>query len=561
MKEQCKYRQRKAALYNERSSWIEHWRDVSKVLLPRNGRFMLSDRNKGDKVHNNIYDSTGTKALRTLAAGMMSGMTSPARPWFRLATSDTNLMEYGPVKVWLDHVTGVMREVFARSNTYRALHAMYEELGAFGTGAALVLPDFNDVIRLTPLTVGEYAVAADERGEISTLYREFDMNVAQIVAEFGIENVSQTVKNLWDTGKNLDSWVTIIHAIEPRKDRDSSKRDSKNMPWASVYFEAGGHEDKTLREGGFKHFPAIVPRWNTVGGDVYGHGPGMEALGDIKQLQHEQLRKANGIDYMTKPPLQAPHSMKGQDTNLLPGGVSYVDMAGPNAGMRPAFEARIDLSHLLQDIQDVRGRVSSIFYADLFLMMQGDDRSGTTAREISERHEEKMLMLGPVLERLHNELLNPLIDLTFDYMMEAKIVAPPPPELEGNALNVEFVSVLAQAQRAVGISAIESTAMFVGQLAAAKQDPSVWDKINTDQMIDDYAEGRGLNPSAVVSDEDANKVRDQRAKQQQQMQAMQTMQQGAATAKDVSQINTGGGQNMMSDLLNQFQGYSIPVAQ
>ena len=121
-------------LRNERESWMAHWKEISDYLLPRSGRFFVEDRNRGDKRHNNIYDSTGTRALRVLAAGLMAGMTSPARPWFRLATSDAELMKYDPVKVWLNDVTEFMRQIFARSNTYRALHMIYEEIGGFGTG-------------------------------------------------------------------------------------------------------------------------------------------------------------------------------------------------------------------------------------------------------------------------------------------------------------------------------------------------------------------------------------------------------------------------------------------
>ena len=136
----------------------------------------------------------------------------------------------------------------------------------------------------------------------------------------------------------------------------------------------------------------------------------MEALGDIKQLQHEQLRKAQGIDYQTKQPLQVPAYMKNRDVDSLPGGVTFVD--GQQGKIETAFNVNLNLQHLLMDIQDVRGRINSSFYADLFLMLANATDTRMTATEVAERHEEKLLMLGPVLERLHNELLDPLIDLS-----------------------------------------------------------------------------------------------------------------------------------------------------
>ena len=122
-----------AALQNERSSWIEHWREISEDISPRSGRWLIGDRNKGRKLHNKIYDSTATRANRTLAAGLMAGMTSPARPWFRLTTSISELDESANVKKWLSDVSRLMSMIFAKSNTYRALHTGYEELGAFGS--------------------------------------------------------------------------------------------------------------------------------------------------------------------------------------------------------------------------------------------------------------------------------------------------------------------------------------------------------------------------------------------------------------------------------------------
>ena len=264
-------------LKSERASWWSHWKDISDNLLPRSGRFFIQDRDKGWRRHNNIYDSTGTKALRVLAAGMMSGMTSPARPWFRLGTSDPELAKSAAVKIWLDQVTRTMLEIFQKSNTYRAFHQMYEELGAFGTAASIVLPDFSKVIHHYPLTTGEYCIATDYQGRVNTLYREFQKTVHELVAEFGYDTVSPTVRGMYDRG-NLDQWITIVHAIEPRTDRDPRMLDSKNMPYSSLYFEVGGKQDQFLRQSGFKEFPAIVPRWATAGGDIYGNSPGMKRL-------------------------------------------------------------------------------------------------------------------------------------------------------------------------------------------------------------------------------------------------------------------------------------------
>ena len=552
-----RYLKRKTALWNERSSWISHYREITDYILPRSGRYFEQDRNRGDKKHNNIYDSTGTRALRVLAAGMMSGMTSPARPWFRLATTDSDLMEYDPVKLWLNDVAKLMREVFARSNTYRSLHTIYEELGAFGTAATIMRPDFGDVLRHYPLTAGEYAIAAGPRGEINTIYREVPMTVSQIVDEFGLDNCSNAIKNQYNRG-NYDQWITVMHAIEPRReqDREYGKRDAKNMAFKSCYFELAGDGDQLLSESGYKNFPALVPRWSVSGGDIYGNGPAMEALGDIRQLQHEQLRKAQVIDYQTNPPLQMPVSMKGMEYDSLPSGISWVDPNAVNGSIKTQFEVNLNLQHLLADIQDVRGRINGTFYADLFMMMANDTRSGITATEVAERHEEKLLMLGPVLERLHNEMLSPMVENTFTMMAEAGILPPPPKELQGMDLNIEFVSTLAQAQRAIGVGAIDRMLGTVGSIATMK--PEVLDKINGDQIIDSYADMLGVDPNLIVGDEQVAIIRQQRAQAQAQAEQTQRSMAMADMAAKVGNIDTTK-PNVLTDVMQGLTGYGGAV--
>jgi Bacteriophage head to tail connecting protein len=540
-------------LKTERATWWAHWQEITNYLLPRSGRYFVQDRDKGWRRHNNIYDNTGTRALRVLGAGMMAGATSPARPWFRLGTADPELNSYQPVKLWLQDVTQRMQVVFQKSNTYRTLHQMYEELGAFGTAASIVLPDYQTAIHHYPVTIGEYAIAQDYQGKVCTLYREFEKTVGEIVKEYGYNNCSTVVKNMYDRG-SLDQWIRLIHAIEPRADRDIRKKDAKNMAWGSYTFEVGGNPHTFLRESGFKEFPALVPRWATAGGDIYGNSPGMEVLGDVKQLQHEQLRKAQAIDYQTKPPLQVPTSMKNRDVETLPGGVSFYD--GQTAGIKTAFEVNLNLQHLVGDIQDVRERIRGGFYADLFLMLANATDTRMTATEVAERHEEKLLMLGPVLERLHNELLDPLIDMTFTRMIEAGLVPPPPPELQGMELNVEFVSMLAQAQRAIGTNSVDRYVANLGAVAGFK--PDVLDKFDSDQWADVYADMLGVDPKLIVPSDKVALLRKARGKAEAAKAQMEAAHSMSESARNLGTVQTGPDSNAAMDIMNQFSGYNSP---
>lgn len=168
-------------------------------------------------------------------------------------------------------------------------------------------------------------------------------------------------------------------------------------------------------------------------------------------------------------------------------------------------------------------------------MLASTDRRQITAREIEERHEEKLLALGPVLEQLNQDLLDPLIDIAFDMHFKQGYFddLPLPEELRGIPLKVEYISIMAQAQKLIGITGVERFVGFVGQVASV--DPAVLDKVNRDQLIDVYADITSVPPDLVKTDEEVEEIRAVRAKQQQQAQQMAMMQQGAATAKDLSQ--------------------------
>lgn len=549
-------RRRWTALDTEWTSWRDVYAQLSDFVLPFAGRFSETDRNRGTRRYGNIFDSTTTRALLVLGAGLMSGMSSPARPWFRLGTADPELANYQPVKLWLNDVQRRMLDLFQRTNVYQFLHSSYLELGLYGTGATFLADDFDNVLYGYPLTCGEYRISANYRGEVDTLGRKFQKTVAQVVREFGKENCSQATKSLYDAG-NLDAWVTLYHLIEPREDRDLRRRgDALNMPFSSKYWEDGAKsEESFLRESGFEEFPAICPRWQLFGSDIYGNSPGMVALGDVKQLQHEQLRKAEAIDYQTKPPLQVPTALKNRETNMLPGGVTYYDSPNQQASIRSMWDVNLNLSYLNADIADVRERINACFFVDLFLMLQGQDRTQMTATEVAERHEEKLLMLGPTLERLHDEALNPLVERAFARMLTLGLLPPPPEEMQGQQLNVEFISMLAQAQRAVGVNSTDRYLMTLGTMAQMK--PDVMDKLDADSAADIIADQLGVDPRMIVANDKVALIRQQRAQAQQAAAQAEMMSQAAGAAKDLGSIDTAQ-PNGLTDLMNLTSGYTLP---
>jgi hypothetical protein len=188
-------------------------------------------------------------------------------------------------------------------------------------------------------------------------------------------------------------------------------------------------------------------------------------------------------------------------------------------------------------------------------MISEMERSGVTATEIDARREEKLLMLGPVLERLHHELLDPLIDRTFAIAQRAEILPEVPEALSGHEVQVEYISMLAQAQRAVAIGGIERVVGFIGQLAGI--DPQVLDKLDRDQAVDEVAKAIGAPPHIIRSDKEVEALRAERAQAQQAAQAAQQQQQGMMQAvqgaKLLSETDTGG-KNGLTDVMQAMGG-------
>jgi len=564
----------RSQLEQERSTFIPLWRELSDYILPSRSRFLITDANKGHRRNQKIVDSRGCIAARTLRSGMMAGITSPARPWFRLTTPDPDLAEFSSAKEWLHLVSRRMNGVFLKSNLYNTLDPFYGDLGVFGTAPISVEESFSTVIHCNSFPIGSYALAKGQDGRVNVFFREFRMTVRNLISFFGRRlpsgqpdwsNFSIHVRMLYEQGQ-MEAWVDVCHVIEPNPEFDERKLQSKHKKFSSCYYERGSSsastsgylqaatdQDKVLRESGYDIFPILGGRWETTGEDVYATDcPGITALGDIKALQLMQRRKAQAVEKMVNPPMTGPTSLRTAKVSILPGDITYADVREGMQGFRPAHEVNPRIQELLLDIQDHHQRIDQAFFADLFLMLHNSDRRDITAREIDERHEEKLLALGPVLENMNQDILDPLIDLTFDIMSRQGLIPPPPEELQGMDLKVEYVSMMAQAQKLIGVSSIERFAGFVGQLASVTGDPSVFDKVDRDQMIDDYGDAVGVSPKIVRSDDKVEEIRAGRAREAAQAAQVEQVSQAAVAAKNLSQTDMGS-DSALSRLIDQSQ--------
>lgn len=547
---------RLAGLKNERNSWDALYHDLADNLAPFSGAFDYDQasgmRRQASFAH--IYDATAIISVQQTAAGMMSYGTSPARPWHRNTVSDPDLQKRHEVLAWLDDVTRLQRDVLEASNTYLVLPMLYSDLLVFGTAACLVMDDPESVVRLYPLSPGSYWLAQDHTGRVDTCYREFAMTTAQIVERWP-DTHSKAVAAAYRAGQ-LDTWWTIVHVVEPRREHGRGKT-QKDMPFRSVYYENATSEgDGVLAEGGYRKFPVLAPRWWRKPNQVYGVSPGMMAVPFASQLQAMTLVKGKAAQAIADPAWQLPPSLKNSpDVDTEPGGHSFVDQSNPNGGIRPLREARIDLAPITADIYDVRQQVRAALFADLFTMLVEAVEGRMTAAEFGMRVQQKMLMLGPVVQSLNSELLSPLLERIYDALLEGGVIPVPPPEAQGAEFRIEFMGVLAQAQRASGVAAAEQFLLFAKSVAEAK--PDVLDSVDFDAMLRSHADMLGVDPDNLMSPERVQELRVARANAEAAKEQMAMIEQQSVAARNFGSVNTAG-QNMMTNPagpVGQFAGY------
>src|SRR6266576_682427 len=541
-----------AGLKTERYSWWTAWAQLATYVLPRRYRWLVTPNqmNRGSPINGAIMDSTGTIAARVLASGMMSGITSPTRPWFKLRIAGYGKDEINPVNIWLAECEKRMMHVFQESNFYNAAAVMYMDLAVFGTAPMIIYEDFENVIQCYNPCAGEYYLWNDFRLKAGGLAREMTMTCRQLVEKFGIKNVPNEVRMAYERrGSSLTQEYLVIHFIKPNLGQVP-----KMFAWYECYFTQGARspgDAEFLSERGFNECPFISLRWETTGNDAYGRSVAMDALGDIKQLQQETKRKGQAIDKLANPPMVADVELKNKPASTIPGGVTYVSKK-EGVGFTPAYQNfRPPVAEMMQDITMIQQRIKEIFFNDLFLMISNLD-TVRTATEIDARREEKLVMLGPVLERLQTEAQDPIIDRVFSIMSRGGLLPDAPPEISNAPIQVEYVSMLAAAQSAANTTGIERFLAQVGNIAGVH--PEVLDIPNWDRMITGCGMVLGNDPTDINTEDEIAQIRAEKAKLQQQAQMNQvadTSKGFADAAKNLSQTDVGGGTNALQAM---FQG-------
>lgn len=538
------------ALEDVRAPVLDVCREVTQYVIPRRGKYLsmgqTAEQEKRSK-YSKIIKNTAGRAHRVLKAGMQTGLTPPSGLWFNLAIADQDLIEWGPVRLWLDQTTRDLMNILSNSNFYSATHALYGEQAGFGTACMLIEEDPEEVIRCRLQTMGEYCIAQNERGRVDTVYRDFYMTAGQIYARW-TDTCSRQIKDWVERSSTIDKKVRVVHVVEPRSKRDVTKADNKNMAWRSVYFEKESRDadnpDAFLSESGYAEFPYVCPRWEVLETDEYGDGPGHEVLPDAKELQEIEKSSVAAMHKMLDPPMKAPASMKNK-FRMQPGSVNFYNV-NDTSEIAPLYQINFDIAAAESKAQQIVYDIKEAFFNDLFMMIANmEGTQPLTATEVLERREEKMTVVGPVIERNIREFVEPALIRIYNIADNAGLIRPIPPELDGVPLKIDVVSILARAQKLLEVQPIQATVNFALGLSEIK--PDIVDKVDLDQAVDEYADRVNAPAKIIRADDRVSELRQARAEEQRKQEETAQLMAAAQGAKVASETDTGG-KNLLTDV-------------
>lgn len=503
-------------LKGSRANWDSHWEDIANYILPKKDN-IYGNNTKGEKKHNNLFDSTSVHVNELLASALHGLLTNPTIRFFGFTTRDAAIDVLDPVAKWMQTVVRKIHQTLSNSNFHNEIHETYLDLGSFGTALLQTLEDDDSLVRFQSRPIYEAYVQENNVGFIDTVYRKYKWTAKQIMEEFDDEGtVPKVVKDKLITAPMEE--FEIVHAVFPRTDDFADKRfngDSpKRFPYASFYVLC---KDATiLRESGFREFPYSVPRWSKISGEIYGRSPGMKALPDIKMLNQMMKTTLRAAQLVIAPPLQGPDDGGRRPINMRPNGMNYF-RAGTKDRIEPIVTGgRIDLGEAL--MESVRIRIRQSFFIDQLQLNEGPQM---TATEVIQRTEEKVRLLAPILSRLNSELLSPLVDRVYGILLRKGEIPNPPPELQGRRIDVVYSSTIAKAQKTSESESI--TRLITTAAPFVESNPAMMDNFNGDAMIR-YLAGVFDTPQEVLhSQREVKQTR--QARQAQQQQAEQQFQQ------------------------------------
>jgi hypothetical protein len=551
---------------NWRTSWWAHWAELAANIYPERYHWLVTPNQmtRGSPINQDVVDSTPAQAVEVAAAGMMDGLTNPSKIWWKPEAGIDGYEPSARSKRWFADLRASVAEVMEGSNWYDALHQMYGEEIVFGSAPVLIYEHRENVINCQNPCAGEFYLKAAPDYSTRAFSRQFTQTVLQLVEWFGPEALAGTPPgNLWDNkGANLATEFVVGHAIEPNFPANQYGQVANlgvvpgGFAYREYYWLFGQPTPRPLSARGFHEKPLMSPLWSVRSNDPYGRSPGMKALPDVRQLHRMQMRLAEGIEKQFRPPMLADVKMKNQPSSTLPGRITFVPDLGKDTGMRPAYTVTPDVKGLTELIKQVQGRVERWFYNDVFMMIsQMEGVQPRNELELTERRGEKLLRLGPVVERNLREFTKG-INRIVSIMTRRGMIPPKPPDLRGVPIRIKYVSKLALIAAAARTAGMERTLAMAGRMEPLL--PGTLDNFSQDRFIRDYGDRLDFPDEDWASEDEMKHKAAVRAQQAQQAQAAQlathTAPAVADAAQTMSETPVGGGMSALQAMVGQGGG-------
>ena len=508
-------------LKSQRQNWESHWQEVADYMQPRKAD-VTKTRSKGDKRTELIFDSSPLQSVELLAASLHGMMTNPSTPWFSLKFKNDGMEGEDEAKEWLESTTEIMYSVFNKSNFQQEIFELYHDLITFGTAAMFIEEDDEDDLKFSTRHINEMYISENDKGRIDTVFRKFRISARAAIQKF--KTVSTNIAVI--AKKDPYEEVEILHAVYPRSDFNPVKQDKENMPFESVYLDAGTGDE--LSVSGFKEFPFVVPRYLKASHEIYGRSPAMTALPDVKMLNEMSKVIIKSAQKQVDPPLLVPDDGFMLPVRTVPGGLNFY-RAGTRDRIEPLNIGANNTLGLNMEEQR-RNSIRNAFYVNQLQMQDGPQM---TATEVIQRNEEKMRLLGPVLGRLQSELLKPLIDRSFAILMRKNLFPNPPEFLSGQDIEIEYVSPLAKAQKSTELSSIMRGIEILGSLANVAP---VFDHVDMDKLVKHLMDVVGVPQKVLKPSSEVQAERQAAQEQQAQQEQMQQMQQVAQAGGQIAPL-------------------------
>lgn len=550
---------RQQVLATDRYQWEDAWRQCVEVAMPaashlydyggtgfvsRTAATDLTGLANGPKAvqrSKELYDSTAVWATDRLTAGMESLITPRAQKWHSLSLDDPFGGEAEDVEEeWLDSFRDYLFNVRydAKANFSLANQKSLRNTTVLGTGVVyseenlgrkgvdpVKVPVFYRSIPLIEAYLG-----IDTFDDVDTCIRVTEWSARSAVAYF--ESIGGTVstklKEKADDPAQQDKPVAIIHAVIPRDEAGEYKDKRRDSRWASFWIEPDTKH--LIKSGGFFTFPYSVTWWDQTDGSAYGQSPVMASLADIKMLQVMNKSAAQAAQQAVKPPIATMVGIYKDRLNLNSGAVNpgYLDEQGRLKAQPLITASNPTIAERI--IEGKRLSVQTGLYVTLFQILV--DNPQMSATEALIRANEKGELLGPAGAKIEGGIAQ-RIDREIDIVRRKgafDVGSPlvPPDSLVGKNVGVKFTGPLARLRRVQELQGVDTVLGMATNIA--QYDPSVLDKIDTDESLEIAREISGAPRKMFRLDDEVAARRQAQAQAMEQRAAMEATSMAAEAA-------------------------------